>query len=115
MNIVDVKSILSDLEKINDNWDGYGGSKPLEEIIERTNNFVTTKLTTIELDKLTDIYPNPNGTISLEFEKNKSRRISLEIGLNSASYYFKLDEKNVEFNDDVDINSIKIIEDLIRL
>lgn len=112
MNIVEVKSILSDLENINDNWDGYGGSKPLEEIIERTNNFVTTKLTTIELDKLTDIYPNPNGTISLEFEKNKSRRISLEIGINSVCWYFRVEENNVEFNDNMEINDDKLINDI---
>lgn len=112
MNIVDVKSILIDLENINDNWDGYGGSKPLEEIIERTNNFVTTKLTTIELDKLTDIYPNPNGTISLEFEKKTSRKISLEIGINSVCWYFRMEENNVEFNDDMDINDDKLINDI---
>lgn len=112
MNIITGKSILSDLENVNDNWDGYGGSKPLKEIIERVSNFITTKLTTIELDKLTDIYPNPNGTISLDFEKNKSRKISLEVGINSVCWYFRLEENNVEFNDDMDINDYKLINDI---
>lgn len=112
MNIITVKSILNDLENVNDNWDGYGGSKPLEEIVERVSNFITTKLTTIELDKLTDIYPNANGTISLDFEKNKSRKISLEVGINSVCWYFRLEENNVEFNDDMDINDYKLINDI---
>lgn len=115
MNINDVKNSLKDLYEIEDNWDGYGGIKPNEIILEKTETFLKEKLTTIELDKLTDIYPNPNGTISLDFKRDIHRMISLEIGMDKISYYFRLDSEKTNYNDHSDIDDIKLIEDIKEL
>jgi hypothetical protein len=109
MNISEVKSILNDLKDVKDNWDGYNGVKPIESILTKSEIFLSG-LTTIQLDKVTDIYPNPNGTISIEFYKDKDRRISLEIGESSSSYYFKKTKNDVEFNDDYVIDEVIITD-----
>lgn len=113
MNIHEIKSILKELNQLENNWDGYNGHKPLETILTKSNKFLT-KLTTVQLDKVTDIYPNPNGTISIEFHKDKDRRISLEIGETLSSYYFKKNDDEVEFNDNYTLDD-KIMLDIISL
>lgn len=67
-----------------DDWDGYGAVRPLSDCLMHAMNIIRNK--NIRLDYLSDIYPNPNGTLSLEWEKDENE-IGLEVGKEEFSYY----------------------------
>ena len=67
-----------------DNWDGYGAIRPLSECLNHALEIIRNK--NISLDYLSDIYPNPNGTLSLEWEKNDNE-IGLEVGKEEFSFF----------------------------
>lgn len=67
-----------------DDWDGYGAVRPLSECLNHAMEIVQNK--TIKLDYLSDIYPNPNGTLSLEWEQNDNE-IGLELGKEEFSFF----------------------------
>ena len=67
-----------------DDWDGYGAVRPVSECLNHALEIIRNK--NISLDYLTDIYPNPNGTISLEWEQGENE-IGLEVGSREFSYF----------------------------
>lgn len=67
-----------------DDWDGYGAVRPLSECLNHALEIIRNK--NIRLDFLSDIYPNPNGTLSLEWEQGKNE-IGLEVGKDEFSYF----------------------------
>ena len=110
-----LKQELKSLKCIEDNWDGYGASKPLPQIIDKTEAFID-KLNPDQLEKLYDIYPNPHATVSIEF-KNNNQKISLEIGIKDACYFYRKDKNNVLFfnNFDLDNNLEQILNHINEL
>ena len=67
-----------------DDWDGYGAIRPLSECLNHALEIVRNKK--FNLDFLTDIYPNPNGTLSLEWEQDDNE-IGLELGKEEFSFF----------------------------
>lgn len=67
-----------------DDWDGYGAIRPLSECLNHALEIIRNE--NISLDYLTDIYPNPNGTLTLEWEQDDNE-IGLEVGSREFSYY----------------------------
>lgn len=67
-----------------DDWDGYGAIRPLSECLHHALEIIRNK--NIRLDYLADIYPNPNGTLSLEWEQDENE-IGLEVGKDEFSYF----------------------------
>lgn len=67
-----------------DDWDGYGAIRPLSECLNHALDIIRNEK--ISLDYLTDIYPNPNGTLTLEWEQDDNE-IGLEVGSREFSYY----------------------------
>jgi len=67
-----------------DDWDGYGAIRPLSECLHHALEIIRNK--NIRLDYLADIYPNPNGTLSLEWEQGENE-IGLEVGKEEFSYF----------------------------
>lgn len=67
-----------------DDWDGYGAIRPVSECLNHALEIISNK--NIRLEYLSDIYPNPNGTISLEWEQN-GNEIGLEVGSREFSYF----------------------------
>ena len=65
-------------------WDGYGAIRPLSECLSHALDIINEEK--ICLNCLTDIYPNPNGTISFEWEE-EDKEIGLEFGSKEFSYY----------------------------
>ena len=75
---------LDHLCQLQDDWDGYGAIRPLSECLNHALEIVRNKK--INLDFLTDIYPNPNGTLSLEWEQDDNE-IGLELGKEEFSFF----------------------------
>lgn len=65
-------------------WDGYGAVRPVAECLNHALEIIRNK--NIRLEHLTDIYPNPNGTLTLEWEKD-DKEIGLEVGSREFSYF----------------------------
>lgn len=67
-----------------DDWDGYGAVRPVAECLNHALEIIRNE--NVCLDYLTDIYPNPNGTITLEWEQDDNE-IGLEVGSREFSYF----------------------------
>lgn len=81
---------LNDLAKLQSNWDGYGAMAPSPDILEKVRLFlknIPSQLLSI-LD-VNDIYPNPNGTITIEWHHSENLA-SLEFGINTANYFTRI-------------------------
>jgi hypothetical protein len=104
---------LSDLEN---NWDGYGSLSVYKEVIETAQNLLPF-INSDFIDRLSDFYPNNNGTIVLEWVNGKGEKLLLEIGQKNYSYFLKLTECDPKFVDGEDILSDikKLTADLGKL
>lgn len=89
---------------LNQSWDGYGAI-PLEA--KSTANavrfiyFLDDRI----VERINDVYPTPNGTVSFVWENENNERLSLEIGNNTLSYYVKLNSQEPVFFDNIEINA----------
>lgn len=103
-----IKNIIA-FKSLNENWDGYG-ALPLE--LESAMNAVTIVdfLTEKHLQKVSDYYPNPHGTITFEWENEHEEIINLEIGNVKMSYFVKRNHHNTIMKDNIEIIEKSIIE-----
>ncbi|MEI9958655.1 MAG: hypothetical protein WDM90_20630 [Ferruginibacter sp.] len=97
-----IKEILS-FKSLNESWDGFG-AVPLEvdsaanvlELIDLMDDKITSRID--------QIYPNPQGTISIEWNNDLDETVFVEIGNNTMSYYAQLIGQDVQFFNNVHIN-----------
>lgn len=103
-----IKEILS-FKSLTNNWDGYG-SIPLE--VEASSNalYIINELDDNTIASLSEIFPNPNGTVSLTWENINDEILSLEIGNNTMSYFSSLLNKETLYFNNVKINERNIKE-----
>lgn len=76
---------ISEIESWDLNWDGYGALK-ISNITSRNAQFVITQF--CNSVSIPDITPNPNGTISFEWETHEGFA-HFEIGRTKYSFYIK--------------------------
>jgi hypothetical protein len=81
---MDARNQVQAIANYKDNWDGYGAIRPLSECLGHALDLIDNSL--IKLDYLSDIYPNPNGTVTLEWERDDDE-IGIELGRSEFSYY----------------------------
>ena len=97
-----IKNILS-FKSLEESWDGYK-ALPLE--IESATN--TIQLIDLVGEKtfcsINDYYPNPNGTITLEWKNNQEEIVSVEVGNNTFSYFVELSSEKAQFFNKKNIN-----------
>lgn len=100
-----IEKILS-FKSLQESWDGFGAI-PLE-IKSSTNaiKLIESVSSNYSLENLTDIFPNPHGTVSMIWENNYNEKLSLEVGNTSISYYTVLNGNSPEF-----FNNIEITDD----
>ncbi len=80
-----VKSQIDQLGALNENWDGQGALRVFSEVIKTADQLTTI----IWVDGISDIFPNPHGTLTIEWSNHKKEKLSLEIGVNTYSYFVK--------------------------
>lgn len=73
------------LAKLVDNWDEEGAMRVSTTAIKNVLNLLDHA--SIRIDLLQDIYANPNGTISVEWENDNNEFAGMQIGRKQMSYY----------------------------
>lgn len=79
-------SKLNRLLSLNNDWDGYNAISIVPKVGKNAKKFILQLNETI-LDKISDVFANPHGTITFEWENGDAKKIALEIGSNSYSYF----------------------------
>ncbi len=112
-----LKNKVIELSELDDNWDGYGALKPFSEVIENVET-ITHILNNDFIDRVDDIYPNPHGTITIEWINERHEKLSLEIGKTKYSYFVLYNDKDPKKVDKRDIQKAgfkEVISDLDAL
>ena len=83
---------LEVLRNIDDNWDGYGASKPSNQTVDRAIIFLrliyNKKPYLLKYLHHEDICPMPYGTIVMDFERQKDKKcLSFEVGKTRSDYF----------------------------
>ena len=97
-------SKVNEYISLNENWDGYNSIPVTSQSGQNAINFIICLNDSI-LEKVSDIFPNPHGTITFEWVNKLEEKISLEIGNNSYSYFVTHLNKNPKLIDGKDIFS----------
>lgn len=103
----DARQQLMEIANYRDNWDGYGAMRPLSECLSHALDLMGNPA--FNLEHLSEIYPNPNGTITMEWERDDDE-IGLELGSEEFSFY-------AHFGDNHSYNNQKryVAEEIERL
>lgn len=73
---------IKDFTRLPYNWDGYGAVPLLNEVFENSKSILETL---VEIPS--DIYPNPHGTLGIEYENEETNNyLIIEVGKESMSY-----------------------------
>lgn len=98
---------IQGLAKLQNNWDGYGAMQVLPECLK--NAIAILWRENLSSKYLTDVFANPNGTISLEWNNSKNT-VGLEVGLRTMSYYMIINGDKSFFDglkiDDINLNKL---------
>lgn len=86
-----------DCANLTGNWDGYGGIASLPKIVSTAKKIITL----LHEYPIYDLYPMPNGTITIEWVNSKEDKISLEIGEENYSYFVTGPIKKFVDGDDI--------------
>ncbi|MCF0056707.1 hypothetical protein [Dyadobacter sp. CY356] len=101
-----IKEIVS-FASLNHDWDGFG-ALPLEVESAANAISITNRLSNSALSGISALYPNPHGTISIDWENGSNEIISLEVGNTSFSYYVKLESSEPAFFDNNKFGELEI-------
>jgi hypothetical protein len=101
-----LKEEIDNFATLENNWDGYGATPVVNNIVQSAKQLIPL-LASYFIDHVTDVFPNPHGTITIEWENRKKEKLSLEIGENNYSYFVKYNNTNPKF-----INGENILTDL---
>lgn len=79
---------LADLKDLQDNWDGYGASRISESSLKNAMAILEATVGNLSGLGAPEISPNPNGTVSLEWEQS-DKNAYVEIGNTRATGYVR--------------------------
>ena len=82
--------VEGELARLPENWDGYAACPVEPEVIQKTKALLRQLPSTL-IGQLNEdaIFPNPNGTISIVWDRKEGDELFLEIGSGNSTYYFK--------------------------
>lgn len=90
-----VENILS-FKSLENSWDGYG-ALPLSVKCATNAIRLLDSFDRYVLEKVSDIHPNSNGTITFEWENKESEIVSLEIGKDTFTYFVDFNSLDTKF------------------
>lgn len=93
-----LKNKVRSFVELEDNWDGYEAGPTLPEVAENAEILINC-LNADFIERVFDVYPNPHGTMSIEWQNDNGEKLSLEIGKTKYSYFVKYNNKNPKLVD----------------
>lgn len=90
-----IENILS-FKSLENSWDGYG-ALPLSIKCAKNAISLLDSFDMSILSKVSDIHPNPNGTITFEWENKDQEIVSLEIGKDTFTYFVDFSSLDTKF------------------
>lgn len=86
----EINEVIEEIRILEYNWDGYNAIPVHVKIIEQVCDFISSlKDTHIEI--ITDIFPNPTGTMDLEFQSSDNQKqVSIEFGLSTVTSFQRI-------------------------
>ena len=100
------KDIIKDIicfQSLKQNWDGYG-AYPLEVDSAANAIELLNLLNSEAYGQIDQVYPNPNGTVSMVWTNSFNEELAVEIGNKTMSYYVQLCSKQTLFKNEILIN-----------
>ena len=94
--------ILS-FKALNQNWDGYEAIPAEVETSQNTVSLIYAIDNTV-VEQITNIYPNPNGTITIEWEITEKGEIVLEVDNTGWGYYLIREGEETIYNEDLQMD-----------
>ncbi|WP_407477066.1 hypothetical protein [Elizabethkingia anophelis] len=108
-----IETIIS-FRSLQNSWDGYNALPLGVKCATNAIRFINI-IDNNSLNKLSDIFPNPHGTISFEWENESNEIIALEIGKDTFSYYVSLNNLDTQYynKQNFSIEDITIVKEHI--
>ena len=100
------EQILS-FKSLDNNWDGFGAI-PINVRCASSALCIINFLEEPELNSISDLFPNANGSVCIKWVNNFGERLTLSIGSETFSFYVKKTGIDVEFYDNQLINDVSI-------
>jgi len=103
-------------KSLTDNWDGYGALPTSVLCALNSETIIRNIEDPLIISKLSDIYPNTNGTVSMLWENSLGDSVSLSVGHKTMSYYVDIKPSDTLYFNNVDImkESIDILSNYIK-
>ena len=83
---------INELLYLKDNWDGYQAVAIASQAANNSKAMLNCFNENI-IENISDIFPNPHGTITFEWENKEDDKMSLEVGSNTYSYFVTYSNK----------------------
>lgn len=100
-----ISEVLSFMQ-LDEDWDGYNGYPPSLNSLLNTIQFITL-LDGIVVEKISDIFPTPNGTLVVDWD-SPEEMLGLEIGNTTFSYYVKRKSQDTLYFNEILISKDEI-------
>jgi len=109
-----IQTVLVSISNLKDNWDGHGAISPHVNTIDYTEALLTKLPQQFVSDLSEDqIYPNPNGTITIEWGNSRNGIVSLEIGKDRSTFFVQANGEIIYKNNNLLFHENKIPSDLL--
>lgn len=111
---VALKNRISEIDNLQDNWDGYGAIVPSKTVIKNAFKFIDCILLEgFNFIKKDDIVPTPYGSIVFDFNTKKGL-VSVEVGTNEIGFFTEFVDQNDFASDGINTDFRTIPEDLAK-
>lgn len=105
---------LNQIQRIQENWDGYGAKAPVQATIE--NAIRLLKYLPNEYQKMLntdELSITPYGTVTMDWAKNENSYISIEIGSTKIGFFSKTLDKSNPYKEKLDLVPNAISDEIL--
>ncbi|TXH31504.1 MAG: hypothetical protein E6Q96_00065 [Cyclobacteriaceae bacterium] len=114
-NLFAFENRLNSFKRLSDGWDGYAATTPDNIVISNSIKFLEA-LPEYLADNLKedDITPTPYGTIVIDWQNDRSEKMSVEIGNQTLGFFSRFEDNDCPKINRVDFNENSLPEELFK-
>lgn len=112
--VSELKEIVKSFSLLKEDWDGYGGYPPSNKVVANSIYLIEGLPSEVFVDYDNEnLFPNPNGTISIEWRKNQNV-VGVEIGKEYGVFFSLIDNQFVKGFEKIQFSDTNSFKDLIN-